>query len=296
MPLLRFLFFGNYFYGFCAIAMMIETCTIFKLKLPPVLFLLLVFMAVVWFYTKAYILQNQTSLANKRTSWYLQNRKLVLNTQMSFVIAMPVLGVLLLPNIYKSLQLLTLVHWLFISIPLVLALGYYGINNKINLRRFLILKPVSIAIIWSFIASFLPIIYHQLQNNQSILFSNGNLIWSVVNFLFMLALAIMFDIKDFAADANAPIKTFVTKFGLSNTIYKIILPICCLLFIAFLVFFTTFFKISILLFVNIIPYILLLITCLSLQKPKSIFYYLIVIDGLMFVKSIITILTFKFLL
>lgn len=295
MQFLNFLFFGNYFYGLCSVAMMLETCYTFKLKHPPVLFFLVVFMVVVWFYTKAYIQQNQMSTSNQRTTWYIQNRKLILNTQMSLIIAIPVLCVMLLPNIYQGLQILTPYHWLLLSTPLLLSVGYYGINSKLNLRRFLILKPISIAITWSFIASFLPIIYNQLQNKQSVSFSTMHTIWSIENFLFVLALAIMFDIKDFNADANAPIKTFITKFGLSNTIYKIILPIACLSLISFLVFFTNNFTLPILLVINTIPFLLLMIVCLSLQKPKSIFYYLIVIDGLMFVKACIGIISFKYL-
>lgn len=252
-------------------------------------------MLVVWFYTKAYIQQNQSSTQNERTAWYVQNRKHILNTQMGFVISMPILAVVLLPNVYKSLQLITVNQWLLLSIPIVLAIGYYGINEKLNLRRFLLLKPISIAVIWSFIASFLPIVYNQLQTQKDLFIEHRVWNWFLVNFFFVLTIAIMFDIKDYAADANVPIKTFVTKYGLKNTIKNGLIPLCVVNIIVFYLFWNRYFTNDVLLYINLIPYLLLLAVCISLYHPKKIFYYLIVIDGLMFVKALINIISFKYL-
>lgn len=295
MKLLKLIFFGNYFYGICSVALMIETGIILKIPLPPIVFFILVFMATVWFYTKAYIQQNKTSTPNERTSWYLKNRKHILNAQMGFIIAIPVLAVLLLPNVFKSVQLISPLQWLFLSIPILLALGYYGINEQLNFRRFLFLKPICIAVVWSFVACLLPLIYYQLQSNQMLNIESKTWWWAVVNFTFFLCLAIVFDVKDFAADVNVSIKTFVTKFGLKQIILKVLLPLSLIAIITFSFFYGRYFGFGLSYLINLIPYLLLITIILSLHKPKSIFFYLIVIDGLMFAKAIISLLTFKFL-
>jgi hypothetical protein len=104
----------------------------------------------------------------------------------------------------------------------------------------------------------------------------------------------MFDFKDYATDYNQYLKTFVVSFGLRKTIFYILIPLIILGFLSFLLVTNyrhfTFIKIAI----NSIPFILLTAVSFSLTKRKSIFYYLIVIDGLMLVKAICGIVANRF--
>ena len=99
-------------------------------------------------------------------------------------------------------------------------------------------------------------------------------------------LCIIFDIKDYATDYNHQLKTFVVSFGLRKTIFYILIPLTIIGFGSFLaVAFVKHFAITRVL-LNAIPFVLLLIVAYSLHKRKSIFYYLTIIDGLMFAKAL----------
>lgn len=104
----------------------------------------------------------------------------------------------------------------------------------------------------------------------------------------------MFDIKDYAADHNRQLKTFVVKAGLRKTIFMILIPLCLLGLTSF-IFYGIIRQFSLLkISLNVIPFIALIAVAYSMHRRKSIFYYLIVIDGLMLVKAVcgITAMTF----
>ena len=116
----------------------------------------------------------------------------------------------------------------------------------------------------------------------------------IKNFMFVAVLCIMFDIKDYAADHNRQLKTFVVNFGLRKTIFFILLPLC-MLGLASFVLYGVIRHFSVLkIGLNVVPFVLLIMVAYSMYRRKSIFYYLIVIDGLMLVKALcgITAMTF----
>jgi 4-hydroxybenzoate polyprenyltransferase len=96
----------------------------------------------------------------------------------------------------------------------------------------------------------------------------------------------MFDIKDYADDANRDLKTFVVRVGLRKTIFMILLPLIIIGLIAFSIFaFELSFSIPRYL-VNLIPFLLLFAVAYSMHRRRPILFYLIIIDGLMLVKGI----------
>lgn len=104
--------------------------------------------------------------------------------------------------------------------------------------------------------------------------------------MFITVLCIMFDIKDYATDANQQLKTFVVTYGLRRTIFYIIIPLTILGLSAFLTYaLTHHFSVG-RIGLNFIPFLLILTVAFSLQKRRSIFFYLIIIDGLMLVKGL----------
>jgi 4-hydroxybenzoate polyprenyltransferase len=95
----------------------------------------------------------------------------------------------------------------------------------------------------------------------------------------------MFDIKDYAADHNKQLKTFVVQVGLRKTIFTILIPLTLIGLASFIVFaIATHFPLQRIL-INIIPFIALIVVAYSLHERKKILYYLAVIDGLMLVKA-----------
>lgn len=104
--------------------------------------------------------------------------------------------------------------------------------------------------------------------------------------MYVAVLAIMFDIKDYADDANGMVKTFVVRVGLRKTIFFILLPLIIIGLLSFTIFaINSSFSLPHYL-INLIPFILLLIVAYSMHRRRSILYYLVIIDGLMLVKGI----------
>jgi 4-hydroxybenzoate polyprenyltransferase len=167
---------------------------------------------------------------------------------------------------------------------------YYGLLPgsfyRISLRNTGWLKAFIIGFVWACCANLLSFIFLQIEK--------GNhpvdlvlLIWLFIkNWMFCTVNAIMFDIKDYAHDSNEHLKTFVVSFGLRKTIFFILIPLIVIGLFS-LVFFTGsrhFGAVTI--FFNLIPFILLLMIAWSMQKPHRILYYLVVIDGLIFLKAL----------
>jgi 4-hydroxybenzoate polyprenyltransferase len=104
--------------------------------------------------------------------------------------------------------------------------------------------------------------------------------------MYITLLCVMFDIKDYEMDYNQQLKTFVVKLGLHKTIYYIIIPLCALglgCFIGYAIF-NHFHPVKILL--NMLPFLLVIMVAYRMNYRRSIFYYLVVIDGLMLVKAL----------
>ena len=104
--------------------------------------------------------------------------------------------------------------------------------------------------------------------------------------MYISLLAILFDIKDYAADHNKQLKTFVVQMGLRKTIFYIIIPLTIAGFLSLIAFAYSLHFPLLRIIINSIPFILLILVAWSLQRRKSILYYLVVIDGLMLVKAL----------
>ena len=104
--------------------------------------------------------------------------------------------------------------------------------------------------------------------------------------MFTTVIAIMFDIKDYAADHNLRLKTLIVRFGLRKSIYYVLLPFIIVGMIAFILFGIEKQYQYPQIVINCVPFLLLASVAWSLQQRKKILYYLAVIDGLLLVKAI----------
>jgi len=291
---MKFFFFGNYFYALCVIALSIETAFQLHIALAPIIYYLFIFNVTVVYYTKAYISEAINTKSNERSSWYVANRKTVFTTQTTFTVLIAVFGLLMLPNIMGGISKLSLVDIITILNFPTTALLYYGVGNKLNLRKTHWLKPFVIGFVWAGIVTFFPVLYNQIQTGNTIDINFICWLLFVKNLMFIGVLSIMFDIKDYATDYNQQLKTFVVSFGLRKTIFFIIFPLTLLGFASNLLFAQREHFSILKTIVISIPFLLLLLTAYSLHKRRSIFYYLVIIDGLMFVKAICGIAAVKY--
>jgi 4-hydroxybenzoate polyprenyltransferase len=293
--IIRGLFFGNYFYGICAVAFSAETFVHLNLSAFQPVFYLLIFAATTFYYTLAYIkTETPQSATNKRALWYAHNRQIVFVSQT--ILALTILTVLLffVFTHYKTILQLDTKLLFFTATFIIFGIFYYGSGTKkgLTLRTIGWLKPFVIAYTWSGLVTFVPVVYVCITNLANCAFKESLFLLFLNNLLFVATLCTMFDIKDYAMDYNKKIKTFVVKFGLRKTIYALLLPMCVSTYFSFLLVVANANLKPAFVAINSLPYLAITLVALSLQQRKSIFYYLVVIDGLMLLKALVSILSF----
>jgi hypothetical protein len=284
------IFFNNYFYGICAVALSIEASLQQFYPLNSVWYYILIFSATVLYYTKAYIIEKKVTTTNKRVAWYSKYRKQIFDSQILFTIIAVTAGLLFLYKNKSQFLHLPIAEWLIILAFPAVAAFYYGLSNSIlskyNLRNTGWMKPFVIGFVWGGLVTVYPVLFYCIEKDITYQITFKGFLLLTKNFMFITVLCIMFDIKDYAADHNQQLKTFVVRVGLRKTIFYIIIPLTLIglgTFITYAVI-QNFPLLRILL--NIIPFILLIIVAYSLHRRKTILYYLAIIDGLMLVKAI----------
>lgn len=305
--IIKFIFFGNYFYAMCALSLAIESSLQQSVSLNKFVFYLLMASGTIVYYTYAYMGEISFRIAlggrkikltprkknnyyNRRTEWYQRNDRLLNIAQMFFLLVSIVCALDLAVLEYHHIFSLHFSEWLMLlSVPAV-ALLYYGNSFfpifKINLRKTGWLKPFVVGFVWAGAVTIYPPMFHEWQNDVHYSFSFLVFWLFVKNWMYISVLAIMFDIKDYADDANRDLKTFVVRVGLRKTIFMILLPLIIIGLIAFSIFaFESSFSVLRYL-VNLIPFLLLLWVAYSMHRRRPILFYLIIIDGLMLVKGI----------
>jgi 4-hydroxybenzoate polyprenyltransferase len=115
------------------------------------------------------------------------------------------------------------------------------------------------------------------------------------NWMFITVLCILFDIKDYAADHNRQLKTFVVRVGLRRVIYSIVWPLVVTGMVALFAFMLLREFSLAGMVMNVLPMIALLMVTQSMQQRRPIEYFLVAIDGLMIVKALFGMLSYLML-
>jgi 4-hydroxybenzoate polyprenyltransferase len=191
--------------------------------------------------------------------------------------------------IFPHILRITVTEWSIILLFPVVAGLYYGLglpsNSRFTLRKMGWLKPFVIGFVWGGLVTIYPIMFKNILSEIPYQVTFFGLLLFIKNFMYITMLCIMFDIKDYAADHNKQLKTFVVRVGLRKTIFYILIPLSAIGMATFLTFALSRHFPLLRILVNTIPFILLIIVAYSMHQRKSILYYLAIIDGLMLVKA-----------
>lgn len=288
---INWIFYGNIFYGICAIALAFEGSLQQGFPINSTSFYLFIFCATVLYYLLAYLSEKSDGdEKNSRLNWYHVNRKSIITFGLILIIILFLISISIISNDRHTILPLTFFNGLLLSIFPITGLGYYGINHKavtkVSLRNIGWLKPFIIGFCWAGIVTIYPVFYYCFEHHLNYQASALTTLLFINNFMFISMLSIMFDIKDYATDSNHLLKTFIVKMGLRKTIFFIIMPLS-LLGLASSIFYGSTHQFSLQqMFLDSMPFIALIMVAWSMQRRKSIFYYLLVIDGLMLLKAI----------
>jgi hypothetical protein len=284
------LLFSNSFYGIAAVLLAIESNLLSGFALNhPALYILL-FSGTVVFYSFSYKYDPKPSPGNQRARWIKQNKKFFLYFQILLLIITVPAAVWY----YQSLVSLTAVQFFTITLLLVVfplvGMFYYGIAFpglfKLKLRQFGWFKPFIIGAVWAGCISFMPWLMKQWENGSLVMPTTAILYIWLHNFMFISVLAILFDVKDYAADHNHALKTFVVRVGLKKVILSIVLPLATMGFVfLWMVLGLKSIASPAIIFLSL-PILALAWVALNMNKKHPIKWYLIVIDGLMPLKAV----------
>ena len=292
--LLSFLFYGNYFYGICLLALSLEAILQMNISIRDPFYFLLLFLSTIVFYTKAYISDRSGYPSNERDVWYKENKALIKVSQIvlsSIIILITIRMILVHSEQIKQLSILSL--FLIILFPL-LAVMYYGFNSKVNLRTIGWLKPFIIGFCWAGIVTIYPLIFYSVESKSIFELSQISVWLFLKNFLFISVLCIMFDIKDENTDTENKLGTFVVKKGLQFTIFNIVLPLSLIGLTGFILFAYNHQFSLMKIILNSIPFLLMILLAYKLGVKRNLMYYLVYVDGLMLLKGICGIVAMRF--
>jgi hypothetical protein len=284
----RLFFFGNYFYGVCAVSLILETSALLKIPFQGYLFHAIAFVATVLFYNYPYARNYSSPSTNPRTAWYIANHSLIVKTQIVLTLLLVAVIAAVLINHFHEFENMSNPQWfLFLIFPFSGAM-YYGANfisARYNLRSIGWLKPFLIGFVWAGLTTIYPLEYHDVLHSTHHQATLLEILLFLKNLMFISMVAILFDIKDYASDSSSNLNTMVVRIGLRKTIFFVVFPLTILGVLTFLSY-ALVHQFSLLKMILImIPFFLLITVARSLKRRRSLMYYLVLIDGLLVIKA-----------
>jgi hypothetical protein len=283
-----FLFYGNFHYGICALALVIELQFLSDFSFFGLKFYTFLFLSVVLYYQYPYSMVRSFHSQEPRLVWYTKNRVLVKWTQLIILIIWLTLLLMLVIEHLVFFSTLSFCWWsLLLLFPLVAFLYYRHafVPWSFSLRQLVWFKPFIIGFVWAGMTVVYPILFADLQHSQPRVPWFKGVEMFLSNFLFVSVLAILFDIKDEGEDLNAHFKSLLTKLGLTHLLLRVALPLAWVSvgwsIVQVIQLGFGFWSAALL----VLPHLCLVWAVLSCKKPQAPLFYFLVIDGLMVLKA-----------
>lgn len=287
--LLRILLWNNHFYGICVAGLAISSALKLTGNLPSISFLMMAYISTVVYYTNAYFKESLNEQNRDRSNWYLKNKNYLKKRQ---GILMAVLLILISKSVLENPQLLRLD--IFTSVFLAFSLIFSILYNHTNLKKYGILKSLAIAFVWTILGGYMPLYFNHVLGYSIITSIFTQVLYLIQLFLFILLLAVLFDIKDMQNDEKNNIRTIPIQFGLERIKKGLIWPFIFISVSIDIIQSTQSFFSVIAFFIQGLFYLILYWAALLAIKEKSISKSILLIDGLMIVKSLSLILLWYF--
>lgn len=291
--LLKFLFFGNYFYALCAVVLSIDTLLTLELYTADGHYILILFLGVIVFYTHAYRTLDKVdegsvylnAFYQQRTLWYIRNNRLVRVQQFLFA------AVVIIASLYYYLPIfgsgiITDAEYMVICAIAILAGAYVGYGSY-NIRRYGLFKPFIIAMLWTGMVTLLPVFTAQWKVGQHFVSKSSLIILCLYNTIYIAQLCVLFDIKDYAVDARRHLRTFIVCLGLKRTLRYVMVPMYIVSLLLWALFAEGMGYNLTQGLLGFVPLLALAAVVYMVRKPRPLLFYLFIVDGLMLLKGII---------
>ncbi len=288
---------SNQFYGICAVLLTIESNLLLLHKMPNIILLLFIHLSTVVYYTHAYLQEVHGGIYDERSKWYQNNRKYLVIRQLMYTSICIWIGCIkfdLLKIFSQSSLWMQLIICISIFISVIYYLPTFPFRSLKSIRDKGLLKSLSISWVWSIVCCVFPI-WFELRENLTHLLSTY-IFWNhfIFLFFFILVLAILFDIKDLYRDKNELVNTIVARHGIDFTIHKIIVPLLVFIFSFAIIGYITHTNSMAQLIMNMVLLCLTYLVTRKIINFHSIHINLLLIDGLIMLKALLSIFLWNF--
>lgn len=283
-------FYSNIFLGITAVLLCIEVNITYGLTANRFPFYALVFLGTCLYYTLIYLRSTAARNYDERTLWYRSNYVVIKNT---CKVALTLVAFFFAYFITRNLTGLVRSGPVNIALLLVfpaLAGWYTFVPSSFNIkqiRQYGWLKPFIVSITWAGFTTIYPVITWQLQHPATHNYGSG-LLWLLFlqNLLFILVIAILFDLKDYRNDARYGLNTFAVSFGIRKTFRMIVWPVLAVNFFLFLLVQWQLQTSLLQQVIRFIPFAGLGTMVINYRQQKRVLYYLVAVDGWLFIKAL----------
>lgn len=213
------LLWNNHFYGISIVALAMHSSLYLTGSFPSMAFLAGIYLATVLYYTNAYFNEDLGQHNQERVAWYqahvtyLKKRQWVMSCLLLIII---IYSIVQTPDLLR-LDIFTIFLMLLSSTTSVLY-------NHTNFKKNGIAKSIVIALVWTTVGGYLPIYFNHTISDQAFTITWTEALFLIQFFIFILLLAILFDIKDMGRDQAYQIQTIPIQIGLNHLMLKIVIP------------------------------------------------------------------------
>ncbi len=283
------LFWSNQFYGICAVLLAMESCYKIIHALPSIPVLVLIHLSTVIYYSHAYLMEKEEGIYNDRSFWYTKNKKLIYLSQSIFTSICIFIGIVFF-NFSVLINKIDIKLLVIFSITIAFCVLYYlpsiFPHKKIIIRNYGILKSISIAWVWSVTCCVVPI---WLSADYNLIASYPLFYFHLIElFILILILAILFDIKDIGRDQVEAVNTIVVRIGKNSVVNTVIVPFLLLYSILILVDWKILQESNLFLLIHFLLILFIYTVSKVVMSVRSIFMNILLIDGLMIIKVILS--------
>jgi 4-hydroxybenzoate polyprenyltransferase len=240
------------------------------------------------YYTHAYLVECKLGEHNERVNWYVEKQKYLQLRQLVYIGVCIYIAFLKL-DLFQLFLHASIFVKLVLLISFLLSTAYYlptiRFISFLNSRNKGVLKSISIAWVWTFTCCFIPVWLG--SNNSTILLTRTANLYFLQLFIYVLVLAILFDIKDMLKDQKEAVYTIAIRLGAQKTVQQIIAPLLILYYII-VIFWILGARISA--YYLALQGILIILSYLiahRVLKEKAIYVNILLIDGLLVIKAVL---------
>jgi len=294
------IFWSNQFYAIAAVLLTIESYLKFYHQFPTWPIMACVYLITLLYYTQAYLMEGSNIHCEERFNWYQRHKKYLYTRQLIGLLLAVYLSFQYLP-LFKLFSPLNFRINIFIGLTGLMAILYYLPICKIfgsviifSLKKIQAwFKSITIAWVWVVVTFLTPLLLETDYTYSNQVFTVSNFLLACQNLLFVLLLAILFDIKDKSADIQINRNTIATVYTY-QFITNWLVPFLLLLNFSLIIILYIISSISFnYLLSQIFIGFLILFVSKKLNQLKSIEHHILCIDGILYIKAILGILFVK---